>query len=168
MSICLSDEILDESYASMKDKDKIEKDLTMRVKMSQEGYGTLGGQMLRLTAALTHLSQLGHVVICLARVEQNPKFDRSLSAAPALKGKEYSKWFAGFFDFIGLMAPRVDNGIILYPPNVSFQNDGSFMSKWTGLTPDGGVMNRVLHIEKILNVAHGKTNGKKNDKETTE
>ena len=160
MSVCLSDEILEESYDAMKEKDKVEKDLTMRVKMSQEGYGTLSGNMLRLTAALTRLSQLGHIVVCLARVEQNPKFNRALAAAPALKGKEYSKYFAGFMDFIGYMEPRVDNGKIVYPPYVSFQDDGSFLSKWTGLMPEAGVYKRILHIEKILRVAHGNTENK--------
>ncbi len=169
MSVCLSDEILEESYDAMKEKDKVEKELTMRVKMSQEGYGTLSGNMLRLTAALTRLSQLGHVVVCLARVEQNPKFNRALAAAPALKGKEYSKYFAGFMDFIGYMEPRVVDGKIVYPPYVSFQDDGSFISKWTGLMPESGVYKRVLNIEKILKVAHGDDGGKgKKKKETQE
>jgi hypothetical protein len=162
MSICLSDEIMEESYDAA-DKKKTEKELTMRVKMSLEGYGTLGGQMLRLTSALTKLSQQGHVVTCIARVEQNPKFNRALSAAPALKGKEYSKYFQGFFDFIGYIEPRVEDGMVIYPPLVSFQDDGSYMSKWTGLMPKGGVYRRVCNIEKILKVAHGETvngNGK--------
>jgi len=168
MSICLSDEILDESYDAM-DKNKIEKELTMRVKMSQEGYGTLGGQMLRLTAALTKLSQIGHVVICLARVEQNPKFDRALTAAPALKGKEYAKYMAGFFDFIGYMTPRMVDGQIIYPPCVSFQSSGDFMAKWTGIMPEGGVYKKVCHIEKILQVAHhGKPIVKSKTKEAIE
>jgi hypothetical protein len=160
MSICLSDEILEESYDAT-DKKKMEKELTMRVKMSLEGYGTLGGQMLRLTNALTKLSQAGHVVICIARVEQNPKFNRALAAAPALKGKEYSKYFQGFFDFIGYMEPRIADGVVVYPPAVSFQDDGSYMSKWTGVMPASGVYKKTLHIAKILKVAHGeKVNGK--------
>lgn len=165
MSVCLSDEILEESYDAMKEKDKVEKDLAMRVKMSQEGYGTLSGNMLRLTAALTRLSQLGHVVVLLARVEQNPKFNRALAAAPALKGKEYSKYFAGFLDFIGYMEPRVIDGKIAYPPYVSFQDDGSFLSKWTGVMPEAGVYKRVLNIEKILKVAHGTAAAKGKKKE---
>lgn len=157
MSICLSDEILDESYEAMSAKEKLGgKELTMRVKMSQEGYGTLSGQMLRLTAALTRLSQSGKEVICIARVEQSPKWNRSLSAAPALKGKEYSKYFTGFFDFIGLLEPNIKDGQVVYPPLVSFQNDGSYVSKWTGLMPEGGVYQKVLDIEKILDIAKGK------------
>ena len=156
MSICLSDEIMEEGYEALDKKKGQEKELTMRVKMSLEGYGTLGGQMLRLTNALTKLTQAGLVVDCLARVEQNPKFNRALAAAPALKGKEYSKYFQGFFDFIGYMEPRVEDGHVIYPPLVSFQDDGSYMSKWTGIMPEAGVYKRVCHIEKILNTAHGK------------
>ncbi len=156
MSICLSDEILDESYEAMSAKDKLGgKDLAMRVKMSQEGYGTLSGQMLRLTAALTKLSQSGKEVICIARVEQAPKWDRSLAAAPALKGKEYSKYFTGFFDFIGLLDANVENGQIVYPPLVSFQNDGSFISKWTGKMVPGGAVRKILNIEKMLQMSRG-------------
>lgn len=166
MSICLSDEILEESYTSQDEKRKIEKELTMRVKMSQEGYGTLGGQMLRLTNALTQLSHAGMIVVCIAREQQNPKFNRDLAAAPALKGKMYSESFAGFFDFIGLMEPRVIDGIIHYPPYVSFQGDGSFMCKWTGVMPNSGVYKKVLNIEKILKVAHGlQVNGNSGGKE---
>jgi hypothetical protein len=154
MSIGLSDEILEESYESM-DKKKIEKELTMRVKMSQEGYGTLSGQMLRLTNALSKLSQSGYTVICIARSEQSPKFDRALTAAPALKGKEYVKYLAGFMDFIGYAEQRVIDGVIMYPPYISFESDGSTMSKWTGLRPVGGVFRKVLDIKKILEVAHG-------------
>ncbi len=158
MSISLSDEILEENWDATSKKG--EKDLTMRVKMSLEGYGTLGGQMLRLTAALTRLTQVGLEVICIARLEQNPKFNRALSAAPALKGREYSKYFAGFFDFIGYMEPRVEDGVVMYPPYVSFQDDGSFISKWSGKMPESGVYKKVLNIEKILKVARGeKVNG---------
>ena len=155
IGINLSDEIVEESFDAM-DKSKIDKTLTMRVKMSQEGYGTLGSQMLRLTNALALLSQQGKVVVCTARSESAPKFNRSLAAAPALKGREYAKYFAGFFDFIGYCEPRIIDGAIKYPPLVSFQDDGSFMSKWTGIMPEGGVFRRVLNIEKILSVAHGK------------
>jgi hypothetical protein len=156
MSIGLSDEILEESYDAM-DKKKIEKDLTMRVKMSQEGYGTLSGQMLRLTNALSKLSQAGHIVICIARTEQSPKFDRSLSAAPALKGKEYVKYLAGFMDFMAYCEQRVVDGKIMYPPYVSFESDGSLMAKWTGIRPEGGVYRKVLNINKVLQIAHGKS-----------
>lgn len=154
MSIGLSDEILEESYDAM-DKKKIEKELTMRVKMSIENYGALSGQMLRLTNSLSQLSQIGFTVICIARTEQSPKFDRSLTAAPALKGKEYIKYLAGFMDFIGYAEQRVVDGVIVYPPYVSFESDGSLMAKFTGVRPEGGVYKRILNIKKVLEAAHG-------------
>ena len=160
MGINLSDEILDESFEAMDKSKQDEKSLTLRVKMSREGYGTLAGQMLRLTNGFTKLSLKGTTVITIARSESAPKFNRALAAAPALKGKEYLKYFAGFFDFIGYCEPRVVEGAMIYPPYVSFQDDGSFMSKWTGLMPAGGVYKKPLNITKILEVAHGK-GGKK-------
>ena len=159
MAINLSDEILDESFEAM-DKKKIEKELTMRVKLSQEGYGSLSGNTLRLTNALTRLSLLGITVICIARAESAPKFNRALAAAPSFKGREYTKYFAGFFDFIGYVEDRVVDGQVVYPPSVSFQGDGSFVCKWSGIQPKGGVYKRVLNIEKILDASHGRTGTK--------
>lgn len=165
IGIHLSAELEDESYEALdkkmrKDGGKIDKPMVMRSKMSEEAYGALAREMLRLTQALARLSQLGKTVICLARLEQNPKWNRELQAAPAFKGKEYAKHFAGFFDFIGLVEPRVDeNGNNIYPPLVSFQDDGSFVSRWSGIMPEKGVKYRPLDIERILKVSHGE--GKK-------
>jgi len=158
IAISLSDEILEEGFDKLDSKSKksLEKPLTMRAKMSMEGYGTLGGSMLRFTNSISKLSQLGKVVVCLARIEENPKYNKQLSAAPALKGQEYSKHMQGFFDFIGLVESRADeNGSVVYPPAVSFEGDGSFMCKFTGKMPEGGVKNKPLHICKILQVANG-------------
>jgi len=59
----------------------------------------------------------------------------------------------------------VIDGKIAYPPYVSFQDDGSFLSKWTGVMPEAGVYKRVLNIEKILKVAHGTAAAKGKKKE---
>jgi hypothetical protein len=158
IAINLSDEILDESYDSSAKK-SADKPLTMRAKMSQEGYGTLGSSMLRFTQALAKLSQQGRTIVCLARTESNPKYNRNYSTGPALKGQEYSKHFAGFFDFIGLVEQRSKDDKVVYPPAVSFESDGSFLAKWTGITPEGGVANRILNISKILKASHGEVNG---------
>jgi len=165
IAINLSDEILDESFEASTNKKSNDKPLTMRAKMSQEGYGTLGGSMLRFTNALSRLSRFGMTVICLARTENNLKYNRSLSTAPALKGQEYSKHFAGFMDFICLLEQRTDkDGRVIYPPAASFESNGSFMAKWTGASVPGGTANRVFHVSKILMASHGETNG--NDKTT--
>jgi hypothetical protein len=156
IAINLAIEIKDEGYAAMDDKKKAEKSLTFQAKMSQEGYGTLADQMLRFTNTIALLAQHGKTVICLARLEQNPKFNRSLSAGPTLKGLEYAKHMPGFFDFIGYCESRLDeNGNVVYPPLVSFEPNGSYMAKWNGVMPPGGATRKILNIEKILQAARG-------------
>lgn len=159
IAINLAIEIEDEGFSAMDEKKRNEKALTYQSKMSQEGYGTLAQQMLRFTNAVSRLAMLGKTVILLARQDQNPKFNRQLSAGPTLKGQEYAKHFAGFCDFIGLVEPRIKDidGIdtVVYPPAVSFEPNGSFMAKWTGVMPPGGATKKVLNIEMILKAARG-------------
>jgi len=154
MAICLSDEILEEGYDALADAKK-EKDLAMRVKMSKEGFGTLSGQMLRFTDMATNLTHMGKIVVCLARIESAPKFNRALQGAPVFKGQEYGKHFAGFFDFIGMVERNVEGGRVVYPPLISFESDGSFLAKWTGIMPESGVIRKPLNIEKILQASRG-------------
>lgn len=157
MNIHLADEILDENYEAM-DKKKIEKDLTVRVKMSQEGYGAMSKQMSRLMKGFEQLTIAGIDVHCTARDDQQPKWDRALSCAPALAGKEFPRDMKGFFDFIGLLESRVDeNGEIIYPPVVSCDDMGSYLSKWTGVKPPGGVIRKPFDVKRLLDVAHGIT-----------
>jgi hypothetical protein len=172
IAINLSIEITDENFAAMDAKKKAEKGLTFQTKMSQEGYGTLAEQMLRFTNAISRLAMHGKTIILLARQDQNPKFNRSLSAGPTLKGQEYAKHMAGFCDYIGLVEPRVEEvdgkDVNLYPPYVSFEPTGSYMAKWTGIMPPGGATRKVLNIEMILKAARGefgKKNGKSKGKE---
>ena len=161
MNIHLADEIMDENYAAM-DKEKIEKDLTMRVKLSQEGYGAMSKQMSRLMKGFENLTVAGIDVICTARDQENPKWNRELACAPALAGKEFPRDMKGFFDFIGLVETRFDdNGEVVYPPYVSCDDDGSFLSKWTGIKPKGGVIRKPFNVTKMMEIAHGKKGGKK-------
>ena len=159
MNIHLADEIMDENYDAM-DKKKIEKDLTARVKMSQEGYGTLSKQMSRLMKGFEQLTIAGIDVHCTARDDSTPKWDRALACAPALAGKEFPRDMKGFFDFIGLLETRVDeNGEVVYPPVVSCDDTGSYLSKWTGIKPPGGVIRKPFDVKKLLAVAHGEPVG---------
>lgn len=156
MCIKLSDEILGENYDAM-DKSKVEKELTMRVKMSQEGYGTLSKQMTRLMIGFEELTKIGIDVHITFRDQENPKWNRELACAPALSGKEFGKDMKGFFDFLGMLESNIDdNGRIIYPPLVSCDDDGSFLSKWTGIKPPGGVIRKPFNVQKILDVAHGR------------
>lgn len=158
MNIHLRDEILEENFEAreVNNKKTSEKDLTTRVKGTQESFGAMSGNMFRLMKGLERLTVNGIDVHCTARVDSTPKWDRSLSAAPALAGKEFPRDMKGYFDFIGLVESRFDkDGIVVYPPVVSCDSDGSFVSKWTGIKPEGGVIKKQFNVQKILNVAHG-------------
>lgn len=157
MNIHLADEIMNENYEAM-DKKKIEKDLTARVKMSQEGYGTLSKQMARLMKGFEQLTIAGIDVHCTARDDSQPKWDRSLACGPALSGKEFPRDMKGFYDFIGMLETRIDDaGNVVYPPVVSCDDDGSYVSKWTGIKPPGGVIRKPFDVRKLLAVAHGES-----------
>jgi hypothetical protein len=149
MSIGLSSEIEDQAFEARSVKEREVKPLASRVKMSLEGYGSLSSHMFRLTAALGRLSQAGKIVIVTALLAENPKWNRDLSAAPALKGREFPVNMPGFFDLIGLVEPRTDaDGNLVFPPRVRFQSpDDSFVAKFTGVgTKTAG----PLDIGKIL------------------
>ena len=151
ISICLSSEIEAQAFDARSEKEKDVKALFGQVKLTQEGYGVLASQMLRLTSALGKLSREGHVVLVTCLLQENPKWNRNLAAGPALKGKEFPVNMPGFFDLIGLVETRQDSdGNILYPPMVRFQSsDDSFIAKWTGT---GKRTSGPLNITKILNL----------------
>ena len=158
MNIHLSDEIIDDSFEA-REKTKVRKELSSRGKMTQENFGVLSRQMVRLMKGFERLTVNGIDVICTARDASSPKWDRALSCAPALSGKEFPRDIKGFFDFIGFVESRFDKNDetkIVYPPYVSFDDDGSYLSGWTGVKPASGVINKKLDIKKILEVAHGK------------
>jgi hypothetical protein len=163
MNIHLADEIMAEDYNARDTAKDKGKDLTMRTKMSQEGYGALSKQMSRLMKGFENLTIAGIDVCCTARDQENPKWNRDLACAPALSGKEFPRDFKGFFDFMGLIESRLDEeGNVIYPPMVSCDDDGSYLSKWTGLKPFGGVIRKEFNVAKMMAIAHGeiKFNGK--------
>jgi len=159
MNIHLRDEILEENFESReidpKKKTSI-KDLTTRVKGTQESYGAMSGNMFRLMKGLEQLTINGIDVHVTARDMENPKWDRSLANAPALAGKEFPRDMKGSFDFVGLIESRFDkDGLIVYPPAVSCDDDGSYVSKWTGIKNAGGVIRKPFNVKKMLDIAHG-------------
>jgi hypothetical protein len=151
MTVGLSSEIEDQAYEARTEKEKSLKPLVSQTKMSLEGYGGLSSHMFRLTAALGRLSQAGKIVIITALLQENPRWNRALAAAPALKGREFPINMPGFFDLIGLVEPRMgDDGTVIYPPRVRFQSpDDSFVAKFTGC---GNKTQGPLNIKKILNL----------------
>jgi len=151
MSVGLSTEIEDQAHEARTEKEKAVKPLASQTKLSQEGYGALSSLMFRLTAALGKLSRAGKIVVVTALLQESPKWNRELAAAPALKGREFPVNMPGFFDLIGLVEPRTDGeGNIMYPPKVRFQSpDDSFVAKFTGA---GNRTQGPLDISKILNL----------------
>jgi len=66
----------------------------------------------------------------------------------------------GFFDFIGMLESRYDeHGSVIYPPLVSCDDNGAYLSKWTGIKPPGGVIRKPFNVAKMLEVAHGVQKG---------
>ena len=159
MNIHLADEIMEQDYNSRDASKDKGKDLTMRAKMTQEGYGALSKQMSRLMKGLENLTKAGIDVVCTARDQENPKWDRNLACAPALSGKEFPRDFKGFFDFIGLVETNIDSetGIVVYPPLVSCDDDGRYLSKWTGCKPESGVIRKPFNVQRIMDTASGIT-----------
>lgn len=148
MNVSLSAEIEDEAFEARTEIEKRKKPLVNQAKMSMEGYGGLSSQMFRLMRILGQLSQEGKIVICTALLDERPKWDRELAAAPALKGREFPTNMPGFFDLIGLVEARSKDGEVAYPPIVNFEApDDSFLAKYTG---KGGKRKGPLNFMKIL------------------
>jgi len=170
MMVHLSLEILQENFEARtaKEQDEIQKALTAQVKLSMEGYGTLSGQMNRLMRALQKLTMSGYDVVCSARLTDRPKWNRALTAAPALMGQEFSKAMDGFFDFIGLLTPAdIDTDLEplgpdattadtwkRFAPMVSFNTNEDYLAKWTGAMPPKGIVNRRFNVRKIFEEAN--------------
>lgn len=157
-NVGLSGEIEDETFATKSDEEKKRKPLINRTKLSQEGFGGLSSNLFRLTNILGKIaiSQKGKLVIIVCLLAENPKWNRELVAAPALKGREYPNSMPGFFDMIGLVESRVKDGKFIYPPMVHFKSlDGDFLAKHTGVsTKTSG----PLDIAKIMETNNKQTN----------
>lgn len=153
MNVRLSTEIEDEVFEAKDDKEKEIKAIINSSKLSMEGYGGLSSQMSRLVKVLGDFTRQGTDIIMTALVAEYPKWDRALSAAPALKGREFPTNLPGFTDYIGYVVPRVDKeGKKKFPPIVNFESkDGEYLAKYTGTRPTGVDIIRVpLDLNVIL------------------
>ena len=115
------------------------------------------------------LTIAGYDVVCLARETDRPKWNRALSAGPALMGKEFSKSMDGFFDFICRLSPPdhkdddvppvygVDTAAVwkYYAPLATFDRSEDCLAKWTGAISPKGIVNRRLHVQRIFEEANG-------------
>ena len=159
MNIQLSGELEDEACAAKDDEGRMVKPLISSVKLSMEGYGAISTQMVRFMKKLAILRKSGKLVIITALLDQNPRWDKTLSAGPSLKGKEFPPMLPGFCDLIGLVKHNLaKDGKIQYPPLVYFESpEQDFLAKFTGVKPEGtSVMAGPLNFESILKLTSAK------------
>lgn len=117
------------------------------------GYGSLASLAKRLCKALGLLAVRGVNVICISLLDEAPKWNRELVAAPAFAGKEFNRDYPAYFDCIGLVQRREEGGEIVYPPVVIFDSpDESFVHKWSGQKKRRTVKG-TLDWRKILRVS---------------
>jgi hypothetical protein len=157
MSIDLLTEIENQSVEGMKkSKDMLDKirtkPLAYLTKGGQENYGALESCTKRLIAALTRLHESGKCVIFSALLDENPKWDRDLSASPLIAGRAVSKSLPIFFGTIGLVQPVKNKaGELTYPPGVRLiSEDGDFVARYTGKPNSKGRVR--LDVQKILSL----------------
>jgi hypothetical protein len=153
MNVSLTTEIEMEAFESREEKEKKLKPIVSSAKMSLEGFGGLSSQMNRLMNLLGKLSAQGKIVVITCLLSENPKWNRDISAGPALKGKEFPNNLPSYCDLIGMVQTRYDDeGRKLFPPLVSFEGVG-FTNKFTGVLPPGAKAIGPLDFRKILRVA---------------
>lgn len=156
MNIKLYGEILDEAFDAIEESKKDKKPIAQRSKMSPEGYGALGREMLRIVPLLGRISKMGKLVVITSLLQEKPKWNRELEAAPAFAGRFFSDNYQGEVDLIGLVEKRISDkeenkGDIIYPPWVSFESpDENFVCKWSGIAPKKGFKKWPLNLRKII------------------
>lgn len=138
MNVVLAEEITTEAFEARSDADKKKKRLAGQTKMTVEGQGVRNQLMFRCTNLLMKHAQAGKIVIITALEQSAPKWNRELSAAPALSAREFPINMPGFFDLIGILESRFDKeGKLIFPPRVRFEpdanDDDDFICKYTGV-----------------------------------
>ncbi len=97
---------------------------------------TVNSQMMRLTDLLKTIANNGVMVIMTAQMQEDPKWNRELEAAPCFNYKDYNKALKGYFDFIGFTIPRLDaDENVIFPPLLSFSGSRGYLVKWRGVQP---------------------------------
>jgi hypothetical protein len=104
------------------------------------GYGGLASLMNRMCGVIGKIASEGPVVVITAQQKEDPKWNRELSAGPALSGKKFGEDMPGFFDLIGMVEKREQvnkkTGAkrVKWPPKVWFESpaDEAFTARWSG------------------------------------
>jgi hypothetical protein len=167
----LAYEILDENYNAKSDEEKanIVKELTMKMKLSKEGYGALADNMLRLMNGLQNLTMAGYDVIGTARSEERERFNKTIQYGPMFSGQKFGYAVPGYFDFIACLRspdreddevpPPHDSSMLdlwkYHAPLASFNSNESYLAKWSGPIPPRGIIDRRFHVKQIFQEANG-------------
>jgi hypothetical protein len=135
MAMNVSDDVIDQAHeARISKKDVGAKELSSKVKGTIEGQGITNNIIKRILSALGRLATNGKFVVVTCLEDDKPKWDRSLTGAPSLSGKEIPKLYDGFFDLIGRVVHKYDKeGKKMYPPEIVFEESGEYTAKWTGV-----------------------------------
>ncbi len=141
MNIKLYGEMVDQTKEAGVFK-KSSRPLVDDVRADEALYGGLAERMQRTVKPLKILAQMGVLVVVLAYLDECPKWDKTLAAAPNFIGRAWNRNYEQHFDVIGLIRNRLardDNGNVIvphkivYPPTISIKSpDDSFVCKWTG------------------------------------
>lgn len=156
INVILLGEIEDESFRAgvFGDKGNL-RPLVSMGRTDLAGYGSLASLAKRFCDSFRKFVSEGISVICIALLQENPKWNKDLIAAPAFTGREFPRDFPAYFDLIGLVETRYnEKGEIVYPPLVRFESDGNFLAKWSG--PRKGPLSGPLDWSKILRFPENK------------
>lgn len=149
----------DDRYGYRLEKEEARNGLLDRFRIDKQDWQPLSSMMQRETYLLNKLSKFGIIVVATALVQENPKWDSSLQAAPALQG-QFSQLVSGYFDFIGFVTESwyQDGDGKIHPPRVSFHSeDRSYIAKTcsNNLVPPPGKKSMELDFSKILKLIRG-------------
>jgi hypothetical protein len=142
MNCKLAIRVEDDRNKGRNDKDKGR--LSAMTKTDWTEVNTVNSQMARLTDLLKEIAGLGVFTIMTAQMQEDPKWNRDLEAAPCFNYKDFNKALKGYFDYIGFTIPRTkrvdpedeDSEVeTVYPPLLSFNGQHGYLVKWRGVQP---------------------------------
>jgi hypothetical protein len=124
--------------------------LSAMTKTDWTEVNTVNSQMARLTDLLKSLANAGVMVVMTAQMQNDPKWNNELEAAPCFNYKDYNKALKGYFDYIGYTMPNIDEetGKVKYPPKLSFSGSQGYLVKWRGVQPQYLITN--FRLNKIF------------------
>jgi len=155
-NIVLPSEVQEEEYGALSDADKKKgKQIQSMTKVTLPQQGERNQGIFRILRLLgKNAVSKGKIVIVSCLEMERPKYDRELTAGPALSGREVPDNFPGFFDLIGRISPRLNKDEeVVYPPHISFEGAGEYLAGYTG---SKGKKQGPMDWKKILGSIEGK------------